>query len=422
MIKHSVKKVFPLIIYHILIDVMYLYIISPNYSYLGLVSDFNWIKLAVSYVAVLAVFFLMDHMQRDSTAPSSIIIQWFFLIMIEPLCCIYALANFPTPFLLMCLVSFSITIIVIYRMPYIRIRTIKNSQPILKLLFPAILIFNMVLMFRRFGIHFSALDFGKIYGIRAEQDTSGLIAYITTWSYKIICPVLFVYSIRRKSIFGIVACAILQLLLYFMYPHKTVLFSFAFILLGMFMLKTNNLIKPMSIFLSFAAFMTSLYTILTKKLNLAILVGRLIHIPALIKFEHYIFFSTHEKLYYSEGVIGKIIGTVSPYQQASGFLITEYFSGLQANSNTGYLAYGYDNFGFAGMIIMSVLLAIVLKYFDSVAKRIDWKLIASLIIYPFVMLNDADFLTMLLTGGGILLMFSVLLFNEFQYSTIRELE
>ena len=74
------------------------------------------------------------------------------------------------------------------------------------------------------------------------------------------------------------------------------------------------------------------------------------------------------------------------------------------------------------MIIMSVLLAIVLKYFDSVAKRIDWKLIASLIIYPFVMLNDADFLTMLLTGGGILLMFSVLLFNEFQYSTIRELE
>jgi hypothetical protein len=76
--------------------------------------------------------------------------------------------------------------------------------------------------------------------------------------------------------------------------------------------------------------------------------------------------------------------------------------GLYAWANTGIVADAYMNFGFLGIFLWSVLLAILLKIADAVTESRNIKIVWPILLMTFYVMVDGAPLTTLLTHGLIL--------------------
>ncbi len=382
-------------IYRVIIDFIYIKWVSPTFNYMELFTDIVSMKVVASYILM---FFISLIIPKGNKKVSQIILQLHYIIMIIPLLSIYAMANLSTSFTLMVVACFSIQIILVKIMPQFRLKKIKNGKLILYIILGLMTGMTYIYLLNTQPINLEALNFTNIYDIRAEQYIPHLIMkYLIVWQYRIINPTILVFFYIRKNYKGLILIISLQVLLYLMYPHKEVILAIGLLLLSLFITEKKYTFDKCYVFLFslLSIISTYLYAIFDYLIFFAIFPVRMLNIPAKIKFEHFNFFSTNDKLHYSEGMIGKILGLNYPYSVSSGVLINP----RGGNSNTGYIAYAYDNLGFTGMIIMSLIFVFILKLIDSLAVKENKGVIFTLFIYSIVILNDGDLLTMLLTGG-----------------------
>lgn len=401
---------FFIILYRIILDYSYIQYVNPIWGYMDLELNISITKMILSYFLMFLVFFAME---KKYNYFSSMILQYLYLIMIVPILSYYALSDQSTYFLAACIICFLITIYLVKSLPNIKLIQIKQASVILNFWLPLILMIIVVLMIINYGIHFNVLDFSEIYDIREDQSSGILLGYLSIWAYRIICPILIIRTSLKKKYVSMLFFIFLQVLMYMCTPHKEILLAIPLLFIGVFFLKRHSFMKVFVVLLSiFLVLSIVSYQSLENITLLSLLAVRLLFVPASVKFEHFIYFSLHEKLYYSEGLIGKILGLHYPYGNlTSGNVIAMFFQGSISNSNTGYIAYGFDNLGLLGMIAISFLLAIILKYFDSISMRLNKNIVFAISLYAFSTLNDGDLLTALFSGGIGLLMI-LLLFYE----------
>jgi hypothetical protein len=72
------------------------------------------------------------------------------------------------------------------------------------------------------------------------------------------------------------------------------------------------------------------------------------------------------------------------------------------NCNTGVVADAFMNFGFAGLFLWALLLALLLKLFDMSTEGKDMKVAVGGIAIPAISLTNSALLTNLLTHGLLL--------------------
>ncbi|MGQ9857030.1 MAG: hypothetical protein ACUVQF_09865 [Fervidobacterium sp.] len=398
-------------LYRVIFDTTYIIWIHPIYGYGGFPLRIDNYKILISYIVL---FILIMIIPKTSNKVSYMILQLHFLIMVVPFMTVYAFGGYSTTFFLMFVICFILEIAALRiqssRKLCLKTVKIRISKPLQLLAF---IIYSTVVYFYLYktqGFHFQVIDLGQIYDIRSQINISiDLMKYLITWQFRIINPYLLVISFVRKNYKLLLTASVLQVLMYFMYPHKEIFLSVALLLFSVYVAR-----KKMKFDLSFATLLSSL-TILNALIyegtgNLipfALVPTRMLFVPAENKFLHYEFFKYHEKLYYSEGLIGKVLGLRYPYDVPSGYLI-----GGNSNANVGYLAYAYDNAGFVGMILISLLFVILLLVIDLISEKKDKGLIFSLLVYPMIILNDGDLFTLLLTGGLFLLILMLLFSKE----------
>lgn len=394
--------------YKILLDILYIYCVSPTYSYMGLTLDINFVKIIASNFFLLLISLFIS---KSNQKVSHMIIQLHFIIMIIPILSLYPLANLSTRFMLMIIICFLLQIALIKLLPQVKIKKIKHGKYILYPLIGILSLVTFTYLLITQPINIKALSFSDIYSIRAEQSINhNIMKYLIVWQYRIINPFIIVICYLKKRYVRMVAIIFLQLILYLMYPHKEVVLAIGLLLIVLFALERKfNFNKIFILVFSLLNLLgAALYSLIDYLMLFAIFPVRMLNLPAKIKFEHYDFFSVNDKLFYSEGMIGKLLGLDYPYSVASGVLINP----RGGNSNTGYIAYAYDNSGFIGMILMSIVFVIVIKIIDSISVGENKGIIFSLFVYPMIILNDGDLLTMLLTGGVLLLIFIIFLYKN----------
>jgi hypothetical protein len=406
--KHSLKMAILYMVYRILLDVLYIYWVNPIYDYSGFLLEVNMFKLTISY-GLIFIFIMIIPKTEDRV--SYMILQLHFIVMIIPLMTTYAMANMSTYFMMMISASFAMQIILIRNLPLIRLYKIKNIKIILICVFGLLTVITYFYLLKSQKINLSSFDFNATYDIRAEQNIDGgLIGYLISWQFRIINPALIIIFYLKKYYKLSIIIIGLQVLLYLMVPHKEVILSIGLIFIILYLAKKNYRFDYSFInFLCLSSIgFVAIYEYFKNLLPFAVLPVRLLFEPARIKFQHYEFFSEEGKLHYSEGMIGKILGLDYPYTLPSGYVV----SGGISNSNTGYLAYAYDNAGFIGMLFMSLLFVFILLLIDSLIKNEKKNIVFALLIYPMIVLNDGDLLTLLLTGGFFLLIIILFVFND----------
>lgn len=400
------------IIYRMILDLVYYIWASPIYTYMGLVMELNIIKYFISYILFFLILILIP---KNNNKISYSILQVHFAITIVPLTSIYGLANMSTKFMIMIAISFLLQVQLLKFLPKLKLIKVKGAKHLFGLIIILLSAITYIYLFTTQKLNLSVFDFSKIYEVRSEQKISlGIMNYLVTWQYRMINPILIVFSYYKKYRKMLLFSIGMQVLLYLMIPHKEIIFAIFLIMLVLFTEYKKIQFNVFFLkFLVFFAVVSGLYYEITGKI-MALGAGpvRLLYLPALIKFWHYNFFSVNNKLYYSEGIIGSILGIEYPYSVSSGFLVMK---GM-GNANVGYIGYAYDNAGFIGMILISLLFVMLLQLIDSLTIDENKMVVLSLIIYPMIILNDGDLLTLLLTGGLFILVLLLFILKDINLS------
>lgn len=398
-------------LYKLIIELMYYFVISPQYSYSGLTLKIDVVGFWISNVLLVIVILFSP---KEKNNPSTYFFITYTLFLVMPALSYYWLNSQSLKYIVFVIVS-TIFLGLILKLNFSSIRFKDNvADTILNLLFLFYVLCTIYLIVQRGGIDTRAFDFDTVYSLRSENDVSGLSSYLMNWVTKVFFPFFFTYYFYKKKFVILIPITILQLLMYLSFGNKAFLLSIGLVILFVIATKKNFLKNIVLIIcsLNIIAYLLDHYVSIDA-LKTAI-PYRLLFIPSQIQFQYYDFFQNREKLYFADGIIGKILSIDSPFAESIGFIIGKYYSynGLGSNSNTGILSDAYSNAGFIGMLVIIMLFGITLKIIDSSTKELPLYVVVGSLSYIMFVLNDTSLLTTFLTGGMAISVLLLILFNS----------
>lgn len=267
------------------------------------------------------------------------------------------------------------------------------------------------LMFATFGVHLRLLSFGQVYTVRAvfSEQAPGALGYLLDWQASVINPLFIVYGIRFRRSLPLLAGLLGDLLIYSATGFKSVLLSV--LLIAAFLLamrQKNPTSRPPAagarLSFAFAAlvFVSGVIDTLSHGIAWTSLFVRRLSLVAGVNTGYYFqYFSTDPRTHLAYGIVGKILGTgpvVPPPQQIAVFAY--HTTSILPDANLW--ADAYANFGDAGVVFFTLVLAAFLWYYDWLACNVDVRAATVLIIAPALSLANSALLTCLLTHGMLL--------------------
>lgn len=397
-------------IYKAVIEFVYLYRISPLFSYSLLTTNINSSKMIYSWF--LCVITCMIH-PMNKKRPSSFLFLLMTLVIWIPLISYYWMNNQSTAY-----VSFEMLCILIVAIwCHISPRKFMVGKSISHTFFDALFVVYVVvtlfLIIKRGGIDPRAFDFKNVYKIRSEYDNLGkLDGYLVNWSAKALFPMMSSYMFLRKKRLAMIVSFCLQAGLYLSYGYKAFLASvFLLILIYALIAKRNSIKNIIATFTigNVAAYYLDILGI--SDILRGFLPYRTLFIPAKNQFHYYEFFTNHDFLNLSGSFLGRLIASEYKYDRPIGFVVEAYFISSGSNGNTGVFSYGFADFGFIGMLVVAIIVGFLFWFVDGITYNIPIPLTVGTLSYWVITMNDNSLLITMVTGGFLLLLFLLMLMN-----------
>lgn len=407
--------------FRILLDICYVSYLSVDFEYMGFYLDLNFFKLLESYLLTLFLFFFVP---KSSDKISSIVLTILYYFMILPSHTLYAMLDLDRGYIYLTSFGFLLTLI-ITKLPTISISFLRwnNKLTLLFLILITVLTYSVLLILN--GLPSSdAFNLLEVYEIRENVEYRfAFMYYLVAWQVSVVNFFLFGLFLYKKKYNWILAPLGLQILAFMITGHKSYLFSIPllFILL-LIVIKGNkkNFHRNFGfIFIGVAMFCLVFYHWWNFSVVASLFIRRTLFVPALNNYYYYDFFSRNEHVQLSNSIFSFFVE--NPYNTPIPLLIgKEYYDRSDMWVNTGYLGDAYMNFGSAGMILFSILLAIILLFADSISKEIDITIVlCTLLICSFNLINGA-LLTTMMNGGFLLGLLILYLYRFTAFTAIKK--
>lgn len=418
--KHYVLGFFFLVLYKIILDLSYYFVISPVFGYMRFTLNLSAIKLIESYFLLLIIFVLMP---KSSKKLSNVMVWLLILVSYIPMLTLFAFMNQPRIYMY-AVSGFWILVFLLLQFPTIFIAPLKKFQSkiIRYSIFICLGLVVLFLIYKYLGFSF-AFDFTKVYDIRAQYVEKGipLAGYLFNWMAYIINPIFFALFLSKKKWIPVILIVILQLFLFSSTGNKTYFFILPFVLVLMWVATRKYPFCWMAAGLSMIILLGMFsYWLIGDVWISSLFNRRTLLVPAQLSFFYYDFFSTHEYVFLSRHRIFRTFLDY-PYHLAPPNLIAEvYFNKPEMNANTGIVGDAYMNFGFIGFLFWGVLLSAILRLIDSLSKNKDMKITIAAIAMPAIFLINSPFLTSFLTHGLLLALILLYLLPKKEINTQYE--
>lgn len=301
-----------------------------------------------------------------------------------------------------------------YRLPRIVIpRATYNPAYFYGILAIVVLVFTVITWA---SVGFS-LDFGleniydRRHAARGVFQQQSAISYIKGNLASALAPFAVAVGLARKqwhvfavgvfgslivfSVEGSRSAAFLPIFIFALYPiivkYRNI-FGFA-VIGGMLLLLLGSII--------------SFY--ITKNPALPLVVSwRLFQVKGLLSSYYWDFFSTHEFMYYADGILKGVIP--NPYPLATPRLIgLTYFNSPETNSNANIFAAAYGDFGYLGMLFITGITAVYFRLIDSLSHNRGFLISAFMAGFLGVKWSDVAFDTAILSHGTLVITILLLL-------------
>ena len=388
--------------YKLTLDVMYYFLISRLWRSQGFTLNVSIAKLIESYLLFLIVYAAMPKSFRKL----SDVMMWLLIVLsYVPMLTIYAFKS-ESRIYMYAATSFWLGVNLLMRSVNMSVLPAKARKIVRNPLFvvvslAAILILGMA--YWRSGF-FLNLSLAGVYEIRSNYVGMNipLSGYLINWQSYVVNPILFaIFFVRRKWI-GVILIIVIQMCLFSVTGNKSFLFALPFVFSLIWVIRRKNPLAVIAGGLVVLLLLGALSYWLLEDLWLHSLVNRrTLMLPANLSFMYNDFFSKHEYVYLSDSIFRFFLDY--PYELSPPNLIGyTYFGSPETNANTGVIGNAFMNFGFAGLVIFGLLLVLILKVMDALARGKDARIaIAAVTMSAFVLVNSA-LLTCLLTHGLLL--------------------
>ena len=391
-----------LLLYKIVLDFSYYFIISKIWAYSRFELNFNGIKLTESFFLLFIIFILMP---KTSMKLSNIIIWLLILLSYIPILTLFAFMDQPRSYMY-AVTGFWALVFLLLKLPGISILSLKKSQSkvIYYSLFVGLFIVVFFLIYKYIGFSIN-FDLTKVYDIRSYyvELKVPFAGYIFTWMANILNPTFFVLFLIKRKWISLGLIIFLQILIFSVTGMKTFLFAIPFVLALIWIVTRKNLLFLMvSGFSGIVSLGMISYWLIDDMWISSLFTRRTLLVPAQLSFFYYDFFSKNQFTFLSQHRIFRIFLDY-PYYLNPPHLIGEiYFNRPEMGANNGIYGDGFMNFGFIGLVLWGIFLVILLKLINSISKNKDIKIIIAAVAMPVISLTNSAFLTCLLTHGLLL--------------------
>jgi hypothetical protein len=265
-----------------------------------------------------------------------------------------------------------------------------------------------------FGLHFQLLPFSNVYSTRAvfADQAPGLLGYLVDWQTGVVNTALIIWGCRSRRRWPIVAAIAGDLLIYSVTGFKSVLFALLATAAFLAALRHKGSREPAVgmrlafMFVGITAAATAADAWRHSITWTSLLVRRLSLVAGVNTGYYFQYFNSAPHAHLAYGVTGALLGnsrTAPPPQQIA---MAYYHSAGSPNANMW--ADGYANFGHAGVIAFTLVLAGFLWLYDSVSRHTQMQEAAVLLAIPALSLVNSALLTCLVTHGLLLALAAVM--------------
>jgi len=371
----------------------------------------GWVALAAAWLAYLyPIFWVPAGIER----PSQAVVWLLYILLFAPAIFIphYGLSMPVTQ-----LVLFNAVTAVLFtglmlasRLSCLRLPRLKLNWTGYVLLVLVVGMVQLVLVVRHLGYSFRLVPITDVYGVRSEfralvHEAGSAAVHAALWLGFGVAPLLMALGwyawCQRKWLSAILAGTVGVLSEFYLFSEsgfKSVALAPTLVL---FLIFTASRARPLWTLLiwgvtvfpaSFVLFEMGLRFVPLH------LVRRLLVVPGLNTAYYYEFFGNHPAAMLSHSVLGWVI--TSPYEAAPPFVIGgAYYGSSSTSANASFWADGFANFGFGGMLLATVALAIVLWVLDCVSCSLSLRFVVPAVGMAAYALANSAFLTTLHTYG-----------------------
>ncbi|HYI11717.1 MAG TPA: hypothetical protein VEK57_21850 [Thermoanaerobaculia bacterium] len=264
------------------------------------------------------------------------------------------------------------------------------------------------------GLSLKLVSLDEVYDVRSEfKDESARVGRIGTyavfWLANVLNPLFIATGVSRRRPLLLAVGVLGQLVLFSITGFKTVLLSI-FLIPAMSLLIGRKLHRT-GFRMAWAAAGGFLLALTWTRLT-TLIVRRLL-VTGVVSGWYYEFFSQNPQVRMGNSIFRFI--AEYPYHLPVPNLIAEkYLDSPTTSANGNLWADAFANFGFMGIAVWSVALALYLWAYDSAATGRNAKLCALLLVVPGMSVSNVALQTALLTHGLALLLLVVLLIPKKQ--------
>jgi hypothetical protein len=386
------------VIFKIILGWSYSDFVAPVFSYSGLLYEFNVIKYFESWI-IFFVFMYLSSSRLDR--PSDYLINFLNFSFLVPLLVYYSYANAERLHLYFVIIS--ISLMHIFRGGRLfKFSFFENGEALATLiLFSGILIVTVWMVYSG-GLGFFNLDFAKVYDFRSGASDAlniGVMGYLNIWATKVFGPVLLAITLWRKKYVIAVQIFLLHIFWFGVSSHKSVLFYPFLVTFLWVWFRYSKALALVPLAMSIVVIISMyFYFCWDDVIWGSLFVRRIFFIPAQLTFTYYEFFSSNQFVFWSNSFLSGFFDY--PYDRNTALLIGDYMGG-ESSANNSFLSTGYMHAGIFGVIIYGVLVGLLFKIIDSIARDgiPAWVAVSCLIVPSQALITSADLPTALLTHG-----------------------
>ena len=379
-------------------ELIYGVLIINNPIYIGFSMEFSIYR----YILATAIIIGTTYFLPLNRKLSSCFVYFYYLVAVIPLLSLYALESNSTFYIILSMVCFYIILLIIRMNIKLEVKSFKISPKIFDITC-YILILGLVLSLYAMGYrpNILALNLDLNYLIRENVEFNGFIGYYFGLISRAIIPGCFILSVFEKKYLKSFTFIILQLLVFMFFPQKTILFSLLVVLVIYFIVGIGKYYKYLVSFqIGYFLLAFLLYVVFNFQYLITFMPRRTHFTPADIQFSYYDFFLDGQFLNFSQNMIGRILHINEVYDVSIVYIIGGlYYNSPNMSANTNFLADGFANFGFIGMLIVTIILTIALIILDNFTKEQKLAVNLSICFMPLYALVDASLFTTFLTHG-----------------------
>lgn len=407
-IKGKIILLLGALIYGGLLTWVYIDLVSPAFAYMGYVYYPTSAPLLILgfTAASLPALWMPVKVERPSQ-----VVYWILYVLV------YIPASI-IPFYTLTietekLVAFSLSLLGAFailgistRLPYLPIRRLELPPLLFWLGLALVSAVFYALIIGTYGIRFDLAGLADVYDVREKYKESGggAVSYAIAWQAGVINPLVMAYGlVMRKP--GLVAAGLAgQLVIFSITGQKSIFFSLLLNIVLLILLNRRksgfgtSMLYGASIFTVLCVIADSL---LDEMVLVSLFVRRLILTPGLLTGNYFEFFSNNPQVHLAHSIFKSFIDY--PYTLKPVYLIGYQYMGSESlAANANLWADSYANFGYMGIFVFTMILAVVLWVFDSITRHLEYQIKCLILGIPAFALSNSALLTTLLTHGILL--------------------